>query len=294
MTVGSHVRSLDELEKFTAHPSLEILELKPDHLRRRSAIDLYTYSMEGFKENHQMCEKIRTMAGDKRIQVHLPYEEYLDPTIEIGLSQIVQEHRPMLLDRFEMMGRMYENFGIGATVNMHPPAYGLVGKQNFSIERAIKTGTALLKEASEIADRYGYQLTIENIVLPKEIGSAHLGYEIKHLDALREGTDVGLTIDTGHAKLAGLSADELMALDGITNLHLHSNPGIVKSDTFKDDAHNQAYPETLDGWDVYLGTAGRLGIPVILEINHLAQQSDEAITEYASFIAHEINTYKSM
>ncbi|MDR3206252.1 MAG: sugar phosphate isomerase/epimerase [Candidatus Methanoplasma sp.] len=106
------------------------------------------------------------------------------------------------------------------TVTVHPGLYSMaVGGLNERSERLAKQSIRTISRASE---EYGVAVAVEN--MPSL--SFMLGRTPEELDALIEGTDLGICFDIGHANTAGRIDEFLERFKGrMANIHIHDNNG---------------------------------------------------------------------
>ncbi|MBT4824728.1 hypothetical protein HN695_05585 [Candidatus Woesearchaeota archaeon] len=290
--LGFHVRSAEELVRVTNVPTVDLVELKPDHLKRKSNIELYSFDGQKFSINHENASNIMLLLKKKGIeaQIHIPFEDFQDPTAETGLCQADRSHHPLLLSRMEMFGELHEKYDLGTVLTMHPPAFKLVDIVEWSEKEALDAGIELYKQIDELIIRkgYGFKFDIENMVAPKRIGVSNLGYRPKQIDLLIGDTShVGITVDTGHRRLNhAMSIAALFSYGEVNNLHFHSNEGYISSTDYKDDQHIFATPENLPHFDRFIKRFRRSALPIILEVK-TDKYTDRELATY-------VNTLRSL
>jgi hypothetical protein len=290
--VGFHARNFSELERVVQVPGVNLVEVKPDGFNRAGE-PLYSYADGGFEADFVAMNRVTTIAKGKQINVHLPFEEAVDSSIETGLCYALPEHHEALLSRFAMFGNMHLTFGIGEVLTMHPPVFMLDGAEICDLDAAIlNCREFLVKLDAMIKDKdYKFQVGVENVVNPKTAGSSNAGFRTKHLDTLIGRTSrIGITIDTGHRLLTDeMSIAKLVSYGNIVNCHFHANPGVPIDDSYKDDAHLFAVPEdvgderyiALPHFWRHMSGLRRRHTPIVLEVK-LDKYSDQELATYVS------------
>lgn len=283
--IGFHVKSLDEVRRIANLKGANLMEIKPSFFKDRDCPELYTYENGIFKINHDTAKEIKDVAEENNMQVnlHLPYARKVDINEEDGLCQALKEHQSRILQRYEMLSDLYNNYKIGEIVTVHPPTYMKDGKLVAEMRDAKEHGRELYFALDELIREKGfkYKIGIENMPDPKR-DSADLGYEVKHLKhLLGETENIGLTVDTGHRLLADkMSIAKLFALAPVVNMHFHSNPGIFSHENYDDDEHKLATVDNLKNFDRYLTSIRRNKIPVVCEVSHLERIDNKELEDY--------------
>ena len=292
--IGFHARSWDELVRITSLESVNLVELKPDQLARRSNVHLYNFDGSSFHINDAAAEAIRHITVDRgmAVQIHIPLERFMNPKRDEGLCQAVPAHHDLILSRYEMLGRLLERYSLGTVLTTHGPAFEFNSEPICSPEQAIEYGAMLFAHLDQMISSkgFGFKVGIENVVEPKSTGSSAVGYEAKHIDQLiGNSRNIGITVDSGHRKLSKTMSIRLLASYGdIVNLHLHSNSGIPNDKYYNDDEHILATPENLPHFNRYIKTIRRQSIPVILEIENLKIHSDDELNLYVAGLRSKI------
>jgi hypothetical protein len=182
-----------------------------------------------------------------------------------------------------MIADLYNEFGIGTVVVMHPPQ--LITKEDYvcSYHDGIEYGREFLYalDVERKKNNWGFKVGLENMVPPKE-RSVTLGYTPKQLKALLGNTEtIGLTVDSGHRLLAkDMSVAKMFSIAPVVSLHFHTNPGVFHQKGYEDDAHQFAEPHNLDKFTSYIRSIRRNQIPVTCEIDNLESISSERIGSY--------------
>ena len=122
------------------------------------------------------------------------------------------------------------------TVTVHPGLVCLAVSQG-TRDRSI----AAARESCRLIDRAAHEFRIENVCIENmpDFGFM-LGIRAEELDAIVDGTELGITFDIGHANTA-CQIDAMIDTfgDRIANIHIHDNHG-------KDDEHLTIGDGTID------------------------------------------------
>ncbi|MEA3514429.1 MAG: hypothetical protein U9R34_03060 [Nanoarchaeota archaeon] len=293
--IGFHARNWAELERVVNIEGVSLVELKPDKLKERDNIQMYFYDGKSFVINEPIVKEIKAMCDEKGIhaQIHLPFEKKYDDSEERGLCQAEISHHPMILARYEMFGRLLDDYGIGYVLTTHPPSFGFGKKQLWSEQQSLEAGIELYAKVDMLIKEKGYRfkLGIENMMLPKKSGPINIGYKPEHIDMLIGNTsEIGITVDSGHRRLNDeMSVSKLFSYGHVVNVHFHSNAGIFSAIDYKDDEHILATRENLPYYNRYLKTFRRFRMPIVLEIGKLDKSSDEELGRYVMNLRKEIN-----
>lgn len=293
--IGFHVKSMSDLERLTNIKGVDLVELKPDHLRRNNE-ELYYFDGHDFSLNERRLDKISKLCSKRgiEVQIHMPYEEKVDPLVEAGLCQTERTHHHKLLKRYEMYGEMLIQFGIGTVLTTHPPLIKVDGEQIWSEDEALETGKEFYAEVDRLIKKnnYNFKVGIENVVAPKDIGTSYLGYNPKQIDWLIGNTsEIGITVDTGHRLLNDeMSINKLIGYGEVVNCHFHANSGQVSQKDFEDDEHVFATSENLPHYGRYMKGLRRRGWPIILEISKLDKLSDDILSDYVTDLRKRLNS----
>ncbi len=289
--IGFHARNMEELERVITIDSVNLVELKPKYFNN-SKFPLYFFDGKKFTSNKDVFSSIKQMCDDKNVQVqiHVVYETKIDPLVEEGLCQAKRSHHELLLQKYEMFGEIYKEFGIGNVLTVHPPLI----TEYFDEEETIAVGSEFYFKLDKLLKekKYGLKIGIENMIAPKTEIANNVGYKPWHIDKLIGKTsEIGITIDSGHRRLNDLmSMSELFRYAPIVNAHFHSNKGIINKDNFKDDEHIFATPDNLENYYVYIKSFKRFKIPVILEIYALDNYHDNELKDYIQNLKREIES----
>ena len=293
--IGFHARNWAELERVVNIEGVGLVELKPEKIRERDNIEMYFYDGKSFVINEPVVKEIKAMCDEKNIhvQIHLPYEKKCDDSEEQGLCQAEISHHPMILARYEMFGKLLDDYGLGYVLTTHPPAFGFDCKQFWSGQQSLEAGIELYAKVDMLIKEKGYRfrLGIENMVLPKKSGPINLGYKPEHIDKLIGDTsEIGITVDSGHRRLNDeMSVAKLFSYGHVVNVHFHSNAGIPSVVDYRDDEHILSTRENLPYYSRYIQTFRRFRMPIVLEIAKLDKFSDEELGRYVMDLRREIN-----
>ena len=292
--IGFHVRSMDEFERVIQIPRVNVVELKPDQIEKKSGVSLYFFDGKEFRPNLKLIGEIDNMCRKRNvsIQVHLPYEEEHDPSTERGLCQADRAHHDLILKRYKMFKGIFYSSMVGSVLTTHPPAYRFNGVDLWEEQEALEAGRELYARVSReiLGSKDDFKLGLENMVAPKDTGASSLGFKPWHLDKLiGDSKGIGITVDSGHRNLNNdMSIRLLFSLAPVVNVHFHSNLGIVLQDTYDDDGHLFATKDNLPHYGRYIKTFGRFGPPIILEIEDLENRSDSELSDYVQNLRREI------
>jgi len=105
------------------------------------------------------------------------------------------------------------------TLTVHPGYRPFVvkGMEDKALMRAAKS----LRTLNRVSREFGVRIAVEN--MPEFF--MMLGKTAEELEALLEGTDLGVCFDIGHAHTTG-QMDQMLALqDRFVNVHIHDNNG---------------------------------------------------------------------
>lgn len=290
--IGFHARNMDEFYRVIGIEGADLVELKPDKFAERDGVFLYHYD-GGFKINYSVINEISTQCLKNGVlaQIHIPFEDDYDINTEKGLCQAERAHHDMLLSRYKMFGELHDDYGIGAVLTTHPPAFKVNGKE-WSEEEAFMAGIELYQKVDKLIkdNDYGFKLGIENIVLPKDKGTCLIGYKPEHIDRLiGYASEIGITVDAGYRKLNDeMSIAKLMSYADVVNVHFHTNSGKIHKTDFKDDKHMFATRDNLPFFNRYLKAFRRRKMPIVLEINKLDKYTDNELSEYVMNLRREI------
>jgi len=274
-----------ELERVVALEGVNLVELKTQFFGTRGGAELYTYENGLWGINRDTASDVRQIADDNdvKVQLHLPYTKTVDIGKEEGLCQGLREHHDAIIDRYKMIAELYDQYGICDVVTVHPPAYRVGGRTVCTKDEALKAGNELYRRVDELMPDFGFKLGVENMPNPGK-DYANLGFEVKHLLALLDGTEhIGFTVDSGHRLLAGnMSVLYMFAKAPIVNLHFHSNLG-------ESDSHELATERNLKHFKNYIDAIKRFNIPVVCEVSDLEHRSDEELVGHVMGLRERLN-----
>ena len=291
--IGTHARTMAELDRVTSIEGIDMVELKPDIMRIKCGAELYTFNGNNFAINPNVAREISDLCSSRgcSVQVHMPFERMRDASQESGLCQAETAHYPLILAGYRMMGELLRDYGIGTVLTTHPPAFMFDRKKICTEEEAIAVGRELYLKLGKLIDKegYGFKVGVENMVCPKNKGSASVGYYPEQISGLIKGTGLGITIDTGHRMLNHkMSIAELVSIGSIVNTHFHTNDGKPTDEGYSDDQHVLAYSHNLAHYKRHIRGFAERGNPIVLEIECLDAIRDKELSEYVSRLREEI------
>lgn len=171
-----------------------------------------------------------------------------------------------ILDRLALAMDAIKNFDFEPVLIIHPPRLAapdflVCGKKEVDEKTALANSLPFFDKLSRIAAQSSIEIAIECMHDPyANPGHSMYGYTVQQLEAICNGRDFGVCIDTGHAKLSRTSVSEYLNSQlNILTVHLQGNDGSF-------DQHQ--LPNMNNMGDV----AGvlrllTLDIPIILEAN---------------------------
>lgn len=290
--VGFSVQNMPELERVVALGA-NMVEIKLEKFAR-SGVSPYFFEDGVFAINTAVAEKIAVLAHayNISIQFHLPIENMVDGSVEVGLNAGVVAHHDAIIDRFVMLEKLYTQYGIGQVITVHPPLTSLNGRGVIGEGVAIKNAKILFDKLDKIRVKYDHStlIGIENQTdIKKKSGS--LGYMPKHFRRmLRDTRTIGLTIDSGHRRLAkAFSVREFLQLGfPVHNFHFHGNAGVFDPNDWRDDQHLLPCKENVTGYGNYLRYFRRHRIPIVLEISRLDKYRDDELRDFLTRFNSEL------
>lgn len=292
--IGFHARSMKELEFVLSLPEVNLVELKPEKFVKKDGLYFWAFDGERFIPNMDLIRDVVRMCNEKKvgIQLHLPQEKTPDSSLEQGLCYADLKHHDLLLARYDMLGRIYNETSFGSCLTTHAPTFIFNGEEKWSCEEAIQRGREFYKKLGELKRRnkYGFKIGLENTVHPKEKGFCCVGFESWHLDKLLGNSQgIGITVDSGHRNLnLDISVRTLFSYGSVVNCHFHSNPGEISNKNYDDDEHLFATKENLPHYERYIKSFRRFGIPIVLEIGDLMKHPKEFLSSYVNNLRNEI------
>ncbi len=148
---------------------------------------------------------------DLKISVHAPISD-----VNLAASSERMRESSVL----EMMATVECALQMGAElVTVHPGIRPFVIKG--SDEKALARAAKSLRTIDRVSQEFGVQVAVEN--MPDFF--MMLGKSASELEAIIDGTDLGICFDIGHANTTG-QIDELLSLkDRFVNFHIHDNNG---------------------------------------------------------------------
>jgi sugar phosphate isomerase/epimerase len=286
--IGLSVKSMAELRRAIALGA-NMVEIKLDKFAKRGTPLIELDRQGNFAVIENYVREISALAIDHGIEVQFHHwiERCLDPTQVTGINLAIRQHHPAGLRLFRFLEGVYREYGIGRMQTKHLPTVSLGSTIFASEEDAIENIRIFAEEldAVRIRERHETIIGFENLADPNEEATI-LGYKTEHFKRiLRNTRSIGLTIDTGHRRLSQHhTVRELMQLGlPIVNFHFHGNDATATSADFDDDQHLLPGDGNVNGYQNYLRYFRRHRTPIVLEIAHLGDYSDD---ELRSFIEH--------
>lgn len=286
--IGFHIKRLDELFRIGTIEGVNLVELKPDKMRENGN-ELYSFNDKIFNINKDLAKQISAFCEDKDIQmqIHLPYENSVNPNKETGLCYGIKEHHPLLLDRFKMLAELYHEFKIGKVMTIHPPQLISKGRKLCDYHDGLEHGREFLYalDKERKLNDWDFKVGLENMAGPKK-DSQTLGYNIAHLKQLLGETEtIGLTVDSGHRLLSkDMSVAQMFSFAQVVSLHFHTNHGILHSKGHNDDEHEFATYGNLIHFNTYIRGIRRRNIPITCEIKNLESVTSRDIQNYVAHL----------
>lgn len=222
---------------------------------------------------------------DIKIQWHLPVEGKPDCTKESGFNAGIIAHHKSIINRFIFLEAVYQAYGIGNVITMHPVTISVDGQQFLSINEAIRNSKILFDklDAVRLIKKHRTLIGIENQTdLKQKAGT--LGFLPSHFKRmLRDTKTIGVTIDTGHRRLTqDFSIGKFLSLGfTVNNFHFHGNEGIFNPIDWSDDQHVLPTIDNVsankNAYGNFLRYFRRHRPSVVLEISHLEKYSNEEL-----------------
>lgn len=288
--LGFSVKNMEELNRVS-QLGINMVEVKVDKFAK-TGWRLYSYQDHEFlptadAKNLMIVCQLRGIA----VQFHLPVENRISVDDELGLNMAFVEHHDILLQKFKMFEQIYRDTGLGRVLTIHPPLVSLRGKRIISEDESIKNTKIFFERLDRLRmkDDHKTMIGVENQADIK-FKAGNLGNRSEHFKGmLKETRTIGLTIDTGHRKLAenfSMRGASMLGLS-VVNFHFHGNSGIFNPKNWHDDEHRLPTAENdslgSKAYKNFLRYFRRHRTPIVLEISHLEKYTDE---ELASFVAN--------
>jgi sugar phosphate isomerase/epimerase len=185
------------------------------------------------------------------------------------------------------MYELLQDFGIGKVLTNHPPAYHFKDGTGWSLDQALEVGRQFYRRIDDWACGKEVKIGLENVLPTGIVGTYRLGYEPWHIGFLLDGTrNLGIVLDSGHAKLAGMDKYEHLQNGKLVNAHFHYNNGEFKgSDS---DEHMIATPERMDDYWEYIEIFRQNQNPIVLELKDKMELGAETISRYISRLREDL------
>lgn len=291
--LGISCRSKEDIEFFANRPEFDYLELKIVNMSIKGfhildiKDDIYTPNKESVDELGWILNE-----HSKPFFFHMPFGGGSLLKGDRHLYHARREDHDAIENRFRGIAGVNEilyNKGICVS----HLAEVMVKKKDLFVEFDEKEVFKNAKELYMRLDRcakeenWPIQITFENSTSPKSFYNA-LGYKSSHYyPLLGETKNIGITIDTGHANLAPeeFGFRTVMGSLPLCSVHFHGNAGEFREKSYRDDEHKMATKDNVRGYDRWITTFKRLGIPVTLELKRYPK---EEIISYAQGLRKEL------
>ncbi|HAM88441.1 MAG: hypothetical protein US83_C0004G0056 [Candidatus Falkowbacteria bacterium GW2011_GWC2_38_22] len=288
--IGFSVKNLDEINRVMKF-GVNMMEINP-HCMAQSGFPLYSYENRSFVPNGINLTYLKNLLKGVVVQIHLPTETTVSINIEKGLNVCVKEHQDIILDWLVMFERIYRKYRLGSVLTWHPPVFSENNNEIFSEKYALKKAKRFFMKLDGIRIKYGYRtkIAIENMTHPK-VKAGNLGYQPNHFKKMLCDTRTfGLTIDTGHLRLATKAdfANYLALGIPIFNFHFNGNGGVFNPNDWSDDEHLLPRPGNVSGYKKYPQYFRRHRTPIVLEISHLENYSDAELKDFLKKLKKQI------
>ena len=283
--IGFSVKSMEELVRVVAL-GVNLVEIKLEKFAD-SGTPLYFYCEQRyFRMNRKVLRKIVEICGPRgvAVQFHLPIENAIDLRSEKGINIGVLEHHDVAIARFRMFERIYAQYGIGSVITMHPPVVSVKGEEILDEKTALENAKTFFLRLDKLRMKEDHQTLIGVENQPdKKVLADNLGYLTGHFKKMIRSTrTIGITIDSGHRRLArGFKISEFISISiDVVNFHFHGNAGKFIKENYDDDEHQLPTEENVTGYKNYLHYFRRHRTPVILEIANLARYTDAVLRAF--------------
>lgn len=230
-------RDYTESIVYAGELGFDYVEIMMDGDSRREVLEAERDHVTTLLEDH-----------DLDVVVHLPF-----PTV-IGSPHEYQRVGAIT----EMKACIEAAVAIGAEKGtMHPDSYGWI--RVWDKDRVTPILTAAIRELDAFAKQRGFQICVENLF------QSYLDiYDVYDFEVLFEGTEVSMTLDTGHAAIAGMSEVEMATFvaehtERVRHIHLNDTRHLDVGYRAKDEHLPLGYgtqdfetilaPVTEHGWD---------------------------------------------
>ncbi len=287
--VGFSVRNIEEMKRVVSLGA-NMVEIK---VEKFASNDTPIYSFDGknqFSRNQSLLKELADFANSHgiTIQWHLPVEGRPDCTKESGFNAGIASHRELIIDRFIFLEGIHATHGIGNCSTMHPVTTSVDGEEFLTVNEAIRNSKILFDELDVIRTRDNHRMLIgiENQTdLKQKAGT--LGFLPSHFKRMLQDTrTIGVTIDTGHRRLAqDFSIGKFLSLGfTVNNFHFHGNDGVFNPIDWSDDHHVLPTVDNVsanpNAYGNFLRYFRRHRPPIVLEISHLENYSDGKLRNF--------------
>lgn len=288
--LGFSVKTIDEIERIISL-GMNLVEIKIERLKE-DGLGLYEYDGSRFSIREDNLTKIAQITKGVAVQFHLPVEEYISKKDEKGFNIGVLDHHDIVLERFSLLEEIFRKFALGSVLTLHPPLISAKGKILIYEREAIKNSRIFFERLDDLRLKNDHKTAIgvENVTDPKT-AAGNLGNFPKHFKGMLLNTrTIGLTLDTGHRRLAEyFRVRDFLSLGfPIVNYHFHGNDGNFDPDNWDDDQHHFPNSGNIKGYDNYLRYFRRHRPPIVLEISDLKDYSDRDLLDFVNALRNEL------
>lgn len=290
--VGFSVRDMQELERVVAIGA-NMAEIKLEKFAQ-SGKPIYFFEDGKFRINDSVARGLEKFARakDVEIQFHLPIETGIDKNVETGFNMGLTSHHDAIMERYIMLEEIWRRYGIGRTLTLHPPLVSLKGVDVVEEKDAITNAKIFFDrwDFLRLEENHETLVGVENQTDIKH-KAGNLGYLPIHFRRMLKDTrTIGITIDTGHRRLAQeFSIREFLQIGlVVNNFHFHGNDGKFDPYDWKDDQHLLPDEDNVMGYRNYLRYFRRHRAPIVLEISRLDRYSDDELGNFLARFKKEL------
>ncbi|MDG6918569.1 MAG: sugar phosphate isomerase/epimerase [Nitrososphaerota archaeon] len=242
---------LEEAVSMVADAGADAVELwcEPPHYDVENTLPEFVEPFAGFIRQYKM-----------QVSMHAPFNDLNITTRYNDVNQSIQKLIVKLIDEADKIG--------AERITVHP---GQVYHKDH-VESSVYTSMAFYRSMARASRR---DTNMENQA-PTGHPFAHtVASTLEQLDKMmNEVPEAGLTLDTGHANIAGLDPVMLLQRYGrrVTEVHLSNNDGRM-------DSHDLMSKGTMD-LGRFVDAARDTDATVILELNPYTYKADDVMAEF--------------
>jgi hypothetical protein len=290
--IGFSVKSMEQMIRAISLGA-NMVEIRLGDFEKNGT-PLYFYHQKKFELNERVLWLISAIAHQHSVEVqfHLPLEKDASLDYETGINIGILAHHEVELKRFRMLEQIYGEYEIGSVITVHPPLTFYRGEQYVSEEDALRNAKIFFDKLDKVRIANGCltRIGLENQADVKSfIGK--VGYLPRHFrEMLLDTRTIGITVDTGHRRLAKeFTVTEFIQLGlQVENFHFHGNRGIIDPESYDDDEHLLPNKDNVKGYYNFLRYFRRHRTPVVLEIIHLNSYKDELLSGFVEKLKKEL------